>query len=357
MTKVVAIGAGHGLGTPGKRTPDGEHEWSFNNKVVLAAIARLKQYEGIKVVRMDDPTGKRDIPLNERTNKANAAKADVLVSIHHNALTGKWGQHTGTETYTYLGEQPGSTKLAKEVQPRLHKAYGLKDRGIKQANFHMVRESNMPAILTEGGYMDSSIDIKALRDDNKLRDAGVAIADGIAAYFGLKVKGDDTKPKPVETTKPAAKPKKKTIDQMAQEVIAGKHGNGHTTRRKSLGISQAKYDKVSAKVNAHYGVKSTPVKSSKSIDQMAREVINGKHGNGHVNRRKSLGVSQSVYNQVRDRVNEMAAGSPTPSKSIDQMAREVIAGKHGNGNAQRQKSLGVDNTTYQKVRARVNQLV
>ena len=162
---------------------------------------------------------------------------------------------------------------------------------------------------------------------------------------------------PVIVNPSNSKPKAKTIDQMAQEVIAGKHGNGHNARRKSLGISQAEYDKVSAKVNAHYGVKSAPVKSSKSIDQMAREVVNGEHGNGHVNRRKSLGVSQSVYNQVRDRVNEMAAGSPTPSKSIEQMAKEVIAGKHGNGNAQRQKSLGVDNTTYQKVRDRVNQLV
>ncbi|TLQ08851.1 hypothetical protein FEZ48_02905 [Marinilactibacillus psychrotolerans] len=166
-----------------------------------------------------------------------------------------------------------------------------------------------------------------------------------------------TKPKPVETTKPAAKPKKKTIDQMAAEVIAGKHGNGHDNRRKSLGISQAEYNKVSDKVNAHYGVKSEPVKASKSIDQMAREVINGEHGNGHDNRRKSLGISQSVYNQVRDRVNEMAGGSSTPSKSIEEMAKEVVYGKHGNGHAARQRSLGVNDATYRKVRDRVNQLM
>ncbi|MFL2116260.1 N-acetylmuramoyl-L-alanine amidase [Marinilactibacillus psychrotolerans] len=204
---VVAIGGGHGLYTAGKRTPDDEREWSFNNKVVLAAIERLKEYKDITVVRMDDPTGQIDVPLNERTNKANNAKADLLVSIHHNALTGKWADHTGTETYTYVGNQPGSTKLAKAVQPRLARAYGLKDRGIKQANFHMVRESNMPAILTEGGYMDSSIDIKALRDDNKLRDAGVAIADGIAEYFGISVLEDGAKPEPVESPKPVAEVK------------------------------------------------------------------------------------------------------------------------------------------------------
>lgn len=43
-----------------------------------------------------------------------------------------------------------------------------------------------------------------------------------------------------------------------------------------------------------------------------------------------------------------------PKKTIAQMAQEVIAGKHGNGHAQRRKSLGIDNATYQKVRAEVN---
>lgn len=101
-------------------------------------------------------------------------------------------------------------------------------------------------------------------------------------------------------------------------------------------------------------VKATPAKATKSIAQMAQEVIDQKHGNGHENRRKSLGVSQAVYNQVRDEVNRRSGIKK--SKSIDQMAKEVIAGKHGNGHANRQKSLGVDNATYQKVRNRVNQL-
>lgn len=101
-------------------------------------------------------------------------------------------------------------------------------------------------------------------------------------------------------------------------------------------------------------IKAAPVKKAKTIAQMAQEVIDQKHGNGHENRRKSLGVSQAVYNQVRDEVNRRSGLKK--SKSIDQMAKEVIAGKHGNGHANRQKSLGVDNATYQKVRNRVNQL-
>src|SRR5690606_2013845 len=200
MTKVIAIDAGHGINTPGKRTPDNEREWSFNNKVAVATIKYLNEYEGVKIVRLDDPTGKRDVPLKERTDKANKAKADVLVSIHHNALAGKWGTHGGTEVFTYLGNWPDAERLAKLVLDRILKAYGLKSRGLKKANFHMLRESAMPAILIEGGFMDSTVDIVKMRDDKVLDEAGKAIAEGVAVYFGLKKK-PAPKPKPNNPSK------------------------------------------------------------------------------------------------------------------------------------------------------------
>jgi ribosomal protein S25 len=93
----------------------------------------------------------------------------------------------------------------------------------------------------------------------------------------------------------------KSVSQMADEVIAGKHGNGHENRRKSLGISQSEYDKVRTEVNRRAGVTSTP--KSISISQMVDEVIAGEHGNGHENRRKSLGISQAQYEKVRAEVN------------------------------------------------------
>lgn len=92
-----------------------------------------------------------------------------------------------------------------------------------------------------------------------------------------------------------------------------------------------------------------PKPAGKSVATMAAEVIAGNHGNGHDNRRKSLGVSASVYAQVRDAVNGKAA-----TKTVSQMATEVIQGKHGNGHPARQKSLGVTNAVYAKVRAEVN---
>lgn len=187
----IAIDAGHGINTAGKRTPSGEREWTFNNKVAQALINRLNDYQNVQITRLDDPTGKRDVPLKERTDKANKFKADVLISCHHNANTGKWGAWAGTETYHYPNSTSGR-KLAQAIHPNVVKAYGLRDRGIKSANFHMLRESRMPAILIEGGFMDSTIDIKKLRDDNVLKRAGINIADAVAKYLGLKEKSKQT---------------------------------------------------------------------------------------------------------------------------------------------------------------------
>lgn len=189
----VVIDAGHGYNTAGKRTPAGEREWTFNKTVAEATINELKNYPSIKVLRVDDPTGKTDVPLSTRTNKANNFKADALVSIHHNAYLGTWGSWGGTETYTYpLGSASNkavnnaSKRLAKLVQGAIVKEYKLADRGLKEANFHMVREVNCPAILIEGGYMDSTVDIKRMRDNSVLKAVGVAIARAIAQHFGAK---------------------------------------------------------------------------------------------------------------------------------------------------------------------------
>ncbi|WP_237342871.1 hypothetical protein [Virgibacillus dokdonensis] len=108
---------------------------------------------------------------------------------------------------------------------------------------------------------------------------------------------------------------------MANEVIAGKHGNGHDARRKSLGITQAEYDKVRKEVNRRSGIKTASKPKGKTVAQMAQEVIDGKHGNGHANRRKSLGVSSSVYNKVKREVNRRLSGksvvySKPKSKSL-----------------------------------------
>gem|GEM_PF-3008653 len=183
----IVLDAGHGLGTLGKRTPDGEPKWAFNNTVLLAAEAALTAFRDVRILRTDDPTGRRDVPLKERTDRANAWNADLFVSFHHNANTGNWGSWGGTETFTLdaRGANPKSAELARIIQPAIVRAMGLRDRGVKKMNLHVLRETHMPAVLIEGGFMDSRTDIQVLRDPARLQAQGNAAATAIAACFGL----------------------------------------------------------------------------------------------------------------------------------------------------------------------------
>ena len=189
MAKRIAWSAGHGYNTPGKRSPQDEREWTFNDKVVDAGMLFLAKYEDVQQLRVDDPSGAVDAPLVARTNQANYFKADLYVSCHHNALAGVWGNHGGVETFTHPQSSKASKEIAAVIHPKVVKAMGISDRGLKTANYHDLRESDMPAVLVEGGFMDSRIDIKKMRDDKHLRAQGEAIAKGIAEYFGLKLKG------------------------------------------------------------------------------------------------------------------------------------------------------------------------
>lgn len=103
----------------------------------------------------------------------------------------------------------------------------------------------------------------------------------------------------------------------------------------------------------HYNGKADPKKAApkKSIDQLAQEVLDGKHGNGEA-RKKSLGAQ---YAAVQSRVNELVNGT-AKGKSVDELAREVIDGKWGNG-AQRKQRLTAAGYDYAAVQKRVNQLL
>lgn len=184
---LIAIDAGHGKYTFGKQSPNGEKEWNFNNKVVQGIISELDKLPIIQYVRVDDQLGVNDRSLDDRVKIANRNKADLYISVHHNANSGKWGYWSGVETFVMTPREKSrkSTQLAEQIHPKVVAAMSIKDRGIKEANFYVLRETKMPAILIEGGFMDSLVDIKKLRDDHCLSNQGRAIAQGIVDYITL----------------------------------------------------------------------------------------------------------------------------------------------------------------------------
>lgn len=97
---------------------------------------------------------------------------------------------------------------------------------------------------------------------------------------------------------------------------------------------------------------STENTDKKSVDELAQEVIDGKWGDGE-DRKKRLEAAGYNYNAVQDRVNEMLA---KPKKSITEVAKDVINGKYGNGD-NRKKKLEAEGYDYDEVQAKVNQLL
>ncbi|WP_214845040.1 N-acetylmuramoyl-L-alanine amidase [Exiguobacterium sp. s150] len=179
------IDAGHAISTPGKRSPDGESEWTFNNEIAIGFEARMMQYKNAEITRVDDRTGLVDVPLIERVKKAVKLGGTAYISFHHNAYLGVWGSHGGTELFTKENPSNSTLALAKAIHPVLVESYGLRDRGIKHTNWQVINHNYMPAVLIEGGFMDSTTDIHVLRNKDKLRTAGALVADAVAKHYSL----------------------------------------------------------------------------------------------------------------------------------------------------------------------------
>ncbi len=181
------LDAGHGYSTPGKRTPDGMREYEFNREAARYAREELKKYENVEVYFSH--SDERDVPLTERTNKGNSLNVDAFVSIHANAFgSGGWNNAEGIETYAYSSQPSRSTALAKAIQRQMVASTKRLDRGVKFANFHVLRETTMTAVLVECGFMTNREEAALLKTDSYRKTCGQAIGRAIASYYGLTLK-------------------------------------------------------------------------------------------------------------------------------------------------------------------------
>lgn len=186
----IILDAGHGLNTPGKRTPDDSmREFEFNSDVAAIAKELLEAYD-LQIRFAHDPSGKVDISLSDRCKKANTWKADVYISIHANAAgSGSgWSSAEGIETYVYTNASCEALTLAANIQNQLIRETCRKNRGVKRANFQVLRETKMPAILVECGFMTNEEEAVLLKSDDYRRKCAEAIVKGIVETYKLKQK-------------------------------------------------------------------------------------------------------------------------------------------------------------------------
>lgn len=185
----ISWSAGHGYNTPGKRTPDGMREWEFNSAVVGEAIKLLGKYKDVVQLRLDDPTGQNDVPLQERSNRSNRWNADVHIDVHANAFgNGGWNEVQGIETFVYTTRPPRDVTLATNVQRRLIANTKRPDRGVKAENFHMLREASAVSILVECGFMTNREEAALLKSAAYRKLCAQSIIEGLVETYNLVLK-------------------------------------------------------------------------------------------------------------------------------------------------------------------------
>ncbi|MGL5316304.1 MAG: N-acetylmuramoyl-L-alanine amidase [Peptostreptococcaceae bacterium] len=180
MAKKVFIDPGHGGSDSGAVGVNGLLEKDINLAVSKKVRDLLKQ-QGleVKLARENDTT----MSLGERTTAANSWKADCYVSIHCNAYS---GSAKGVETFSYT---TNTNDLASAIHTQVlaTKAYTV-NRGLKTANFYVLRHSNMRASLIELAFIDNTEDAKILT--TKQDSLALGVAKGICKYFNIEYKSD-----------------------------------------------------------------------------------------------------------------------------------------------------------------------
>ncbi len=223
MSKIkIALDDGHGSNTPGKRTPPipglgGKviHENDFNSAVVERLDYLLKQNGNFETV-LTAPT-KADTSLSQRCAVANKFGAKAFISVHANALDSKFDGESkdpsGIETW-YMSEK--GKKLANCVHQQLVKGTPQKDRGLKKSTgLYVLKNTDMPAILTENCFMDNEREAMLMNDKNFIYEVAYEHYVGICNYFKIDhtkvVKPTKPTVAPAPTIKPSVNPNLKSI--------------------------------------------------------------------------------------------------------------------------------------------------
>ena len=201
----IAYGAGHNNATS-NGIPTSIHtprvnEWYLNDRVARYFAEAAKAYD-VELLRVDDPKGIEPTVLASRVKKANDWGADFFLAIHHNAgING--GSGGGLVAFSY---QEGTVGAAyrEAIYTACIAAGGLKGNrwdATQAEDFYVLKYTNMPAVLMEYGFMDSTTDVPVILTEEYAKAMGYATMEGIAKAAGL-VKKDTPPASQPETAAP-----------------------------------------------------------------------------------------------------------------------------------------------------------
>ena len=174
---VVTIDPGHGGRDPGAVGIGGLQETGIVLDISLQ-VAQLLEEQGVRVVltRQDE----REIDLEPRVQTANRAGSDLFVSIHANAISLSRPDVNGVETYYY---SDAGQRFAQVIHDAVIEGTGSNDRGVRFARFYVLRNTAMPAVLVEVGFVTGEVDAERLSDPDFREQMAESIAAGILQYI------------------------------------------------------------------------------------------------------------------------------------------------------------------------------
>jgi N-acetylmuramoyl-L-alanine amidase len=178
---LVILDPGHGGSDEGAKI-----NFFHEKRITLLTTLALKKYLEEKDYRVI-LTRSRDVfvSLERRVSIANKTRAVIFVSIHYNASHS--ADAKGIEVFYYKGRNASRAKsskqLADNILSHLIKGTEADSRGVKAGNFHVIRETDMPAVLVEGGFITNKEERMLLRDKTYLNRVAAGIADGIDHYL------------------------------------------------------------------------------------------------------------------------------------------------------------------------------
>lgn len=180
---------GHGGSDPGSQG-SGLKEKDINLDIALRIRDMLtNDYKNVEVKM--SRTSDVYKSLDQRTNDANAWGADYFLSIHCNAFN---GSAQGYEDYIHssLSDSSTTARYQNIIHAEITKVNQLTDRGKKKANYHVLRESTMPALLSENGFIDNNHDAALMKEASWRQKVAQGHVNGLAKAFNLQEKQDDS---------------------------------------------------------------------------------------------------------------------------------------------------------------------
>jgi len=288
MSYLIAVDGGHDITTRGKETPYIKElgrrikENEFNDAVIEFLKEELKRC-GFRTIDVSPEKG-TDTPLKVRTDRANKAQADIYASIHFNAYDGTFlgANPEGHSIHIYPGSRRGR-KLAENIAKYLKKGTEQKYRGIKENNFHVLRETKMPAILSENGFMDNPREALLMLNVDFQKEVAREHAQGICDYFGLKY---------IKESKPVEK------SDSLYRVQVGAFREVDNAKRLEEMLKKDGFNTYLLKSNGLYKVQTGAFSKKSNAENLAKE-LKGKKYNTYITTKSGSPVSMSEPNKPK----------------------------------------------------------